>query len=489
MSQKFALAALSLLLTFAAFADNVTTEHQITIGGKSIRYAAEAGHLSVKTAGKPEASIFFVAYSALPRDAKRPLTFLFNGGPGSSAIWVHMGAFGPKRVPLDANGMPLPGVTAAIPNEYSLLDVTDLVFIDPASTGLSKAIPAEEAAKLHEVGADVDVTAEFIRSFIVREKRWGSPLYVGGESYGTMRASAAVDVLMRRFSLPVTGTILISPAINTQVYRSGPGNELPYILDLPAFALTAWYHKKIASDLQDATFDQIVARSEEFAKGPYSRALTEGASLPDEQRNAIAAEMSRMIGIPAKEILNRDLRIDAYTYTTLLLKDDRRTIGMLDSRYLGYPNDAAVHFFAPEYSFNLYDASAAVDSTFAAAFNDYLANELSFKTAENYELLAQGVAQSWNWGARASNRYLYTADNLRAAMVIRPAMKVFVANGYYDLVTPHLGAKYQIDHLGIPRELRKNITLKLYPAGHMMYTHEESMRALKRDLAAYYALR
>ncbi|HEV3485753.1 MAG TPA: hypothetical protein VG106_10120, partial [Vicinamibacterales bacterium] len=366
-------------------------------------------------------------------------------------------------------------------------DLTDLVFIDPVSTGLSRVNPPEDASKFHEVGMDIDVTAEFIRAYIARDKRWSSPLYVAGESYGTIRASGAVDVLQRRFSLPVTGTILISPAINTQVYRTTAGNDLPPMLTLPAMAVTAWYHKRIGPELRDAPFETVLASAEEFAKGRYARALIEAAGLPDAERTAVATEMSKLIGIPVKEILDRNLRVSAFDYTYLLMKDEKKTVGLLDSRYVGLPNDSPAHLFAAEYSYGLYDASIAVDSVFATAFNSYLTGELKFPGTDNYELLAQNVASSWNWGQRAANRFLYAADNLRAAMTLRPSMKVFVANGYYDLVTPHLGAQYQVNHLGVPRELMKNITVKFYRAGHMMYVHEESTRAMKGDLAAFYA--
>lgn len=477
---------LALLLTSALLAENVTTEHQTTLGGTTMRYAAEAGHLTVKLGPKePEAQIFFVAYSALSRDPNRPITFFFNGGPGSSAIWLHMGAFGPKRVPLDPDGMPRAGKPQAVANSQSLLDLTDMVFIDPVGTGFSKANPAEDASKFHEVRADGEITVEFIRTYLARDKRHASPLYIAGESYGTVRASLVADGLQRRHSMPVTGVMLISPAVNTQVYRNVLGNDLPNTLTFPAMALTAWYHKRAAADLQALSFDAFRTRAEEFAKGTLTRALFEGSALSEEERTRVAAEMSRMIGLDAGEILRRDLRIDTFDFGQLLLRDRQKTVGVLDGRYTGYPNSEPPVLVAGDYTYGYYDASIAVDSVFAVAFKDYLTNELKFAATEPYEILSLPTAQNWKWDA-ARNRFLYTADTLRAAMTMRPAMKLFVANGYYDLVTPHLGAEYQINHLGLPRELRKNITMKFYPAGHMMYVHDPSMEALKRDLAAWY---
>lgn len=484
--RRAAMILLACLFAATLLAENATTEHQTTIGGKSIRYAAEAGHLNVRLGPKePEAQIFFVAYTALPRDPNRPVTFLFNGGPGSSAIWLHMGAFGPKRVPLDPNGMPVATSPKAVVNSQSLLDVTDLVFIDPVGTGLSKANPAEDAAKFHEVRADGEITVEFIRSYLARDKRHVSPVYIAGESYGSVRASLVADGLQRRYSIPIAGVVLISPAINTQVYRNVLGNDLPNTLVFPAMALTAWYHKRVAPDLQSLSFDAFRVRAEEFAKGTLTRALYEGSALPEDERRKVAAEMSRMVGLDVDEILRRDLRIDTFDYGQLLLRDQEKTIGVLDGRYVGFPNRQPPVMVAGAYDYGYYDASIAVDSVFGVAFNDYLTNDLKFATTESYEILSLPTASNWKWDA-AKNRFLYTADTLRAAMTMRPAMKLFVANGYYDLVTPHLGAEYQINHLGLPRELRKNVTMKFYPAGHMMYVHDESMAAMKRDLAAWY---
>jgi carboxypeptidase C (cathepsin A) len=484
------LSILFLLSAATIFAENVTTEHQTTIGGKTIRYAAEAGHIKVRLGPKePEAQLFFIAYTALPRDPNRPVTFLFNGGPGGSSVWLHMGAFGPKRVPLDPNGMPVAGRSArAVTNDESLLDLSDLVFLDPVGTGLSKTNPPEDAAKFHEVRADGEITVEFIRAYLTREKRWTAPVYIAGESYGTVRASLVADALQRRYSIPVDGVVLISPAINTAVYRYGAGNELPYTLGFPAMAMTAWYHKRVAADLQTLSFDAFRQRAEVFAKTTLRPALYEGAALPEEERKRLAAEMSRMLGISMVDILRRDLRIDNFDFAQILLRDQDKTVGVLDGRYLGRPNSEPSVIVAGDYTYGYYDASFAVDAVFTAAFKDYLAQELKFNTDEHYEVLSMPTAANWKWDA-ARNRYLYTADTLRAAMVLRPSMKLFVGNGYYDLVTPHLGAEYQVNHLGLPAELRKNVTLRFYPSGHMMYTHEESMRMLKRDLVVFYGQR
>ena len=476
-----------ILAALPILADNSVTEHTATIGGKAFRYSAEAGHLNVRLGPKePEAQIFFVAYGALPRDPNRPVTFLFNGGPGSSSIWLHMGAFGPKRVPLDAQGMPKGGSGRAVNNDESLLDLSDLVFIDPVGTGLSKANPAEDAAKFHEVRADGEITVEFIRAWLAREKRHDAPVYIAGESYGTIRASLVADGLQRRYSIPVTGVMLISPAINTQVYRYVLGNDLPYAIGFPALAMTAWYHQRAAGDLQALSFDDFRVRAETFAKGTLVRALFDGSALPDDEKKRVANEMSRFLGIGAEEIVRRNLRVGNFEFAELLLRDRQKTVGVLDGRYLGLPNSEPPVLVAGDYTYGFYDASIAVDAVFANAFRDYLAHELKFASSDNYEILSLPTAAGWKWDA-AKNRFLYAGDTLRAAMTMRPSMKLFVGNGYYDMVTPHLGAEYQIHHLGLPSELlRRNVTMKFYPSGHMMYVHDESMKAMKRDLAEWY---
>ncbi|HSE43288.1 MAG TPA: peptidase S10 [Acidobacteriota bacterium] len=465
----------------------VETQHEITINGNRIAYRALAGDIQIKDEkDAAKANIFYIAYLAQKADAaNRPLTFVFNGGPGSSSVWLHMGAFGPKRIRVDEQGSPGAPPFTAITNENSLLDITDLVFIDPVSTGFSRPAPGKEAKDFHEVAADVESIGEFIRIFLARQQRFGSPLFIAGESYGTIRAAGLVDYLQRRFSIAFNGVVLISAAIDTSIYLDQTGNNLPFVVALPAYTAAAWYYKKLPADLQ-ADFSKAIRESEDFAMNVYSLALIKGSALSTDERKNIAASLSRFTGISQEEIMLRNLKIDRFTFTQKLLEKERRVIGILDSRYSGYPNYFPAESFAQGYSYALYDPSVGtVDSAFHTAFQQYLQKELNFKSEQNYEVLAQPVARSWNYGS-VTNRFLNTADNLRAAMTLNPYMKVFFASGYFDLVTTPTGTEYIVTHLNIEPELEKNITTKFYESGHMMYMHYPSLIKLKQDLAAFY---
>jgi carboxypeptidase C (cathepsin A) len=465
----------------------VETNHDITLGGNKISYRALAGDIQIKDDKQAaKASIFYIAYLTQKSDApKRPLTFVFNGGPGSSSVWLHMGAFGPKRVRVDEQGLPGAPPYAGVTNENSILDQTDLVFIDPVSTGFSHVAPGKEAKDFHEVAADVESIGEFIRIFLARHQRFGSPLFIAGESYGTIRAAGLVDYLQRRYSIPFNGVILISSAIDTTVYLNQTGNNLPYILSLPSFTAAAWYYKKLPADLQ-ADRDKAVRESKDFALNVYSLALLKGSAISSDERKNIAASLSRYSGLSEDFILLNNLRIDSFTFCQKLLEKERRIVGLLDSRYSGFPNFMPAESFAPGYNYMLYDPSAGtVDTAFHTTFQQYLQQELNFKSEQDYEILNQPVARSWNYES-VTNRYLNTADNLRAAMTVNPYLKVFFASGYFDLVTTPAGTEYIINHLNIEPELQKNITTAFYDSGHMMYMHYPSLVKLKQDLSKFY---
>ena len=464
------------------------TTHTLRLGGKSLEYRALAGELLLRDeAEKPEALMFYVAY--LARDAKpaeRPITFLFNGGPGSSAIWLHLGAFGPKRVSVDEDGHPGPPPYGVVDNPWTLLDLTDLVFVDPVSTGYSRAVEGKEAKPFHEVHKDVEAMAELIRRFLVRHGRWESPLFIAGESYGTIRGAGVADLLLRRHYLYLSGLVLISPALNQMTFRDGNGNDLPYVLSLPAFAATAWYHRRLEPALQGRSLEEVMAEAEAFSLGDYARALLLGAALPAEERARIVAQLARLTGVRAEELERRNLRISSFDYTLELLRDQRLQVGLLDSRYRGFPNSLAAEPYAAAYQYALYDPSdSAVSGVFAAALQQYLRRDLRYDSEAVYEVLSLPVAASWDYN-RVTNRYLYAADNLRSVMSANPDMDVFMANGHYDLVTTSLATRYVADHLGIDPRLRESITLAYYPSGHMMYMHEPSLAELKEDLARFY---
>ncbi|HZF13924.1 MAG TPA: peptidase S10 [Thermoanaerobaculia bacterium] len=462
------------------------THHTATIGGQTVRYRALAGDILLGDDGKnPKVRMFYVAYLKEGAGRERPLTFLFNGGPGSSSVWLHLGAFGPVRVPVDAEGLPGPQPWAPVANPYSILDLTDLVFIDPISTGYSRALPGQAEQPYHEVHKDIESVGELVRLFVTRQERWGSPLFLAGESYGTVRAAALADYLQRRYSMSLAGVVLVSPALNTAVFSGDPGNDLVHTLALPAFTAAAWYHKKLPPDLQ-ADFPRAYRESQELALGAYSDALLRGADLPAAKRQEVIDQVARYTGLPADEVERDDLRVDRFTFAAKLLEKEKLAIGVLDARYRANPNGMAAVAVAPAYLYGTVDPSYQVDGVFAATAHRYLREDLKVRSDEFYEILSQPTGGAWELGHDTAG-YLNTSGNLRTAMTENPRLKLFVASGRYDLVTTTLSARYIVGHLGLAPALRANVSLHEYESGHMIYLHEPSLVRLKADLAAFYA--
>jgi len=456
------------------------TRHTVQTGSGNLEYVATAGTLVLKEEdGKPLAGVFFVAYTktGVSDLSKRPVTFTFNGGPGSSSVWLHMGAFGPKKVLLDDDGNPLPPPYKLVDNPFNLLNVTDLVFIDPVSTGFSRPAPGVPNSKFHGVQQDLDTVGEFIRLYTTRYNRWQSPKFLAGESYGGTRAAGLASVLQDKHTMGLNGVILISPAINFQTIRFDEGNDLPFVLFLPTYTATAWYHKCLAKELQ-SDLSATVAEAKKFAESEYTQALMKGDKLSAADKKAIAAKVARFTGLSEKYVLQTNLRVHIQRFCRELLRDDRKTVGRLDSRFIGYSKDAAGE--TPDFD----AASAAHDSTFGATVNHYLRNDLKFKTDLSYELLTKRV-QPWDYGT-AKNSYVNVAPMLRQAMTKNRDLKVMVANGYYDLATPFCTTDYSIDHLGVEAALLGNITTRYYEAGHMMYVHKKSHEQLHKELSKFY---
>lgn len=471
------------------------TRHTVEIDGKQIDYVARAGTLVLKeeteaedkkTEGeKPKASIFFVSYSKVHHaDAeesdharRRPITFSFNGGPGSSSVWLHLGLLGPQRVRVtDPSDQPLPPPYRLEDNLYSLLDVTDLVFIDPVSTGYSRAVEGEKASRFHDFKKDIEAVGDFIRLYATRFQRWSSPKFLIGESYGTTRAAGLSGYLQDRHGMYFNGIMLISTILNFQTASFVPGNDLPYILFLPTYTATAWYHRKLTEDLQEDLHASL-AEVEAFALGDYALAMMQGDSLTGAERNKIADALVRYTGLSREYVEQTNLRINIHRFVKELLRDERRTVGRLDARFTGIDRDAAGehHEYDPSY--------AIIQGAYTATLNDYLRAKLCFESDLPYEILTDRV-RPWSY-EKHQNQYVNVAETLRQAMSKNPFLRVFVANGYYDLATPYLATRYTFDHMALDKSLRDNISMKHYEAGHMMYVHEESLVALKRDLAAF----
>jgi carboxypeptidase C (cathepsin A) len=455
----------------------VVTHHEIHVGARTLRYTATAGRMSIKTdQGEPEASIFYVAYTldGVSDTAKRPLMFSFNGGPGSSSVWLHLGALGPRRVRmLDDGGMPAPPFTL-VDNEQTWLDRTDLVFIDPVGTGYSRPAKPELGSKFWNLDGDIQSVGEFIRLYLTRSHRWTSPLFLVGESYGTTRAAGLSGALIEK-GIAFNGIILVSSILNFQTAEFTKGNDLPYVLYLPTYAATAWYHKRLAPDLQ-ADFQATMKQVETYALGPYATALAAGDQLSPEARQEVARTVARYTGLSADYVALSDLRIEIQRFCKELLRTERRTVGRLDSRFTGL-DDTGVDS-EPEYD----PSMAAIRPPFTAAFAQYVATELDFAADETYHILGGGFS-TWTWNR--DNSFVDTSEALRRAFARNPHMRLFVASGYYDLATPYFATAYTLSHLGLDPSLKPHVTGERYQAGHMMYIDQKELARLRNDVGAF----
>jgi carboxypeptidase C (cathepsin A) len=465
----------------------VQTQHTVVIDGEEIAYTVTTGTMILReeeedegksTGEKAKAAVFYVAYTKNDvEDVRgRPLTFSFNGGPGSSSVWLHLGLLGPRRVLLDEEGNAPPPPYQLVNNEFSLLDVTDLVFIDPVSTGFSRAVPGEKPKEFHDFKKDIESVGEFIRLYTTRNVRWRSPKFLIGESYGTTRAAGLSGYLQERHGYYLNGIMLVSVVLDFQTILFSVGNDLPYILYLPSYAATAWYHGRLDEALQQ-DLQATLAEVEAFAMGDFTLAMMKGADLPDDERVAIAARLARYTGLPVEFVERANLRVEIHRFVKELLRDERRTAGRLDSRYTGVDRDAV----GEQYE---YDPSyAAIQGAYTATLNDYLRRELGYESDLPYEIISSRV-RPWRYEEH-QNKYVNVAETLRKAMSINPHLKVFVANGYYDLATPFLATNYTFNHLGLDAERQENISMAYYEAGHMMYVHLASLAQLKADLAGF----
>ncbi len=456
------------------------TQHSITVNGRTIAYTATAGTLVLpKDDGKPLASIFFVAYT---RDdagdkSKRPVTFTFNGGPGSSSVWLHMGAFGPKRVAMGPDGAQPPPPYHLVDNDDTPLEFTDLVFIDPVTTGFSRHAPGENPAQFHSLEGDLDSVADFIRLYTTKFDRWDSPKFLAGESYGTTRSAGLSQVLMGK-GIFLNGITLISSVLNFETISFAPGNDLPFILYLPTYTATAWYHKKLSGDLQSGGVDKAVQAARQFAGNEYTVALMKGDKLSAVERANVAQQVARFTGLSKDYVERSNLRISIQRFAKELLRKEERTVGRYDSRLEGSDADAVGERpeFDPSYS--------SVLGAYTALFNDYVRTQLKFDSDQPYEILT-GKVQPWSY-SRQQNQYVNTAEMLREAMEQIPTLNVMVANGYYDMATPFFATEYTMSHLGGDKSLDNRISLTYCEAGHMLYTRKSCLDELHKNMADFY---
>ena len=457
------------------------TEHALTVNGQKIEYTATAGLLPLKDAeGKTTAEIFYIAYTrkGVADSAKRPLTFSFNGGPGSSSVWMHLGLLGPKRVKLRDDGFAVPPPYTLVDNEFTLLDETDLVFIDPVGTGYSRASKPEEAKNFYGLNEDARSVGEFIRLYVTRHSRWPSPKFLIGESYGTTRAAALSGELLRSHRMNLNGIMLVSTVLNFQTIWGGEGNDLPFLLYLPSYAATAWYHHKLPADLQAKPLAEVLREAEAFTIGEYNQALLLGAALPAEQRVEVIRKMARLTGLSEAFLDASNLRVSLSRFSAELLRDRRLVTGRFDSRYTSPMRD-------PLSNYAERDPSAdAVFSAFASTFNHYVREGLKFEDDRPYHILAS--VGKWNWNAE--NQFADVSEILADSMTANPFLKVHVSNGWFDMATPYFASRYTFNHLRLPPELQKNILQDDYSAGHMMYLNLPDLKKQKADLAKFLRL-
>ncbi len=459
----------------------VTTEHTATIQGQEIKYTATAGKLAMKSDdGKTKANVFFIAYTknGVEDLGKRPITFAFNGGPGSSSVWLHLGMLGPKRIKLPDDAKPLAPPYELANNPHSLLDLTDLVFIDPVSTGFSRPAKGEDKGQFHGYREDLTSIGQFIHEYLSKYGRWRSPKFLIGESYGGLRAAGLSGHLLDRYNIALNGIVMISPAINFATIAFSSGNDLPYLLFLPSYTATAWYHKALPADLQALPLKDVYQQAVEFANNEYALALMKGNALDGPERAAVAEKLARLTGLSKEYVEGAKLRIPMWRYAKELLRDRSRTIGRYDSRFTGIDADDSGE--ASEYD----PSQAAIFGPFTATINDYLRNELKFEDDRVYEILT-GNVQPWKYNPTSVNSP-DASDTLRQTMAEVPFMKLFVAQGYDDLATPPATVDYSLNHMRLPAELQSNVTVRLYEGGHMMYIFEPSMIQLRKDLEKFF---
>jgi carboxypeptidase C (cathepsin A) len=465
---------------------SVSKEYTGKFGGRKLTYTAIAATQIVEQEDDKKAVFFHVSYTENDADAaSRPLLFAFNGGPGSSTVWLHLGLLGPRRVEFDDGGFRMSTPGRLVENEHSILEVADVVLVDAVGTGFSTASPKDKEKDFHHFSKDVGAFSDFIVSYLNRNGRWASPKYLVGESYGTTRGAAIAHNLFTNKGTELNGLILISAALNFQtiaqepdalVFR--PGNDLPYMVYLPTYAATAWYHNRLSGKSQARELRDLLDEVEEFAIGPYWSALALGDTLGDRDRKRIAAKLSGYTGLSIDYIERYNLRIHIHRFCKELMRDQRRTVGRLDSRFIGIDRIAAGDNLEND------PASDQVGGPFTATLNHYLRVELGFENDSFYETMSMKVHDSWDY-EDFKGHYVDTSEQLRDVMSRSPRLQVFVANGYFDLATPHFATEYTLNHLGLDESLRKNIRMEYYDAGHMMYLQRDSLVALAGHLKGF----
>lgn len=447
------------------------TKHTLEVDGQKIAYTATAGTLLLRDdKGKADASMFYVSYTKddVTDRSKRPIFYSFNGGPGTASVWMHMGFTGPRKVVYDDEGLMLAPPFRLAANDHSILDVADIVFIDPVGTGFSRMLPGEDPHKYHGVLEDIRSVGEFIRLYTTRNSRWDSPKFLIGESYGTTRAAGLAGYMQQEHQMYFNGVILVS--MTGLDYQAG--TDLGVALALPHYSATAWYHKALAADLQSKPLADVLRESEQFAVGPYLDALVKGDALSAAERATVAAQVGRLAGLSKEYVANSNLRIDRGRFRKELLRGRGLTVGRLDSRYTGTDRDAAG-------ATNEYDpALESWNGPFAAVINDYFRDELKWETDTKYNIW--GDVNPWRRSDRTN-----VGEMLRTAMTQNPFLRVLVLASYYDGGTDYFTAQHTMSHLDPSGAIRDRVSFAFYESGHMMYVRKSDLAKAKRDIAQF----
>jgi carboxypeptidase C (cathepsin A) len=444
----------------------VVTTHSARIGGQQITYTATAATYIIKADdGTPKATMFYVAYTkdGVSDLSRRPISFVYNGGPGSASLFTHMG-MGPKRVVLTPDGHGMPAPYSITDNEDSFLDATDLVFVDAISTGYSRPAPGENSAQFHGVIEDANWFSDFIYEYITRTTRWSSPKYLIGESYGTTRSAELSGVLQERHQIYLNGIVLFS-----SMAFSNWGADNRTVFYFPTYTTTAWYHHLLPADLQSETIEQVAQQARDFAHGEYAAALEKGSALSPADREKVVQDIARFTGLSPKFIDEANLRVSPFRWFKELERDKRRTIGRLDSRFEGIDADAAGE--RPEYD----PSEASYEGAFVATFQDYARRDLKWDSDMYYTVSA-------NVGPWDQTGYTEVADVLRAAMTQQTHLKVLVVCGYYDVATPFNGIEHTFTHMNLDPTIQKNVSFAYYESGHMVYIDEKEHHKLHKDI-------
>jgi carboxypeptidase C (cathepsin A) len=466
--------------------DASVTDHTAKIGAQNVPYKATAATILLKNEKEePTALIYYTAYtrSDAKDTAQRPVAFIYNGGPGSASVWLHMGAFGPKHV-LTTNAEPTPPSPYKLAdNVSSLLDKTDMVFIDPVGTGFSHAVGKAQDKDFWGVDSDVKSLAEFISIYVTRNNRWNSPKFLIGESYGTFRSAALSNYLQNHDGMYFSGIVLISSVLDLGTISFNPGDDQAYIFYLPSYAATAWFHKVLTNRPDDV--HKLIEETGKFANTEYASALQKGSKLSASEKADVAKKISHFTGLNEDYLIKANLRVNLPQFMVELQRSRGLTTGRLDARFSGFNYDLLSEYAQSD------PQSDAITGAFTAAFNTYLHDELKFSLQDRkYHTASEEAGNAWEWKHKVGENYGFPGSpnvegDLIQALLTNPHLQIEVENGLYDLATPFAATEYTMDHLGLPEKLQKNIRLQYYDAGHMMYLRDEDLAKLKANVAAF----